>query len=46
MRTLSKSEYYGYLEIDVTTFSMKYDPVKEVLIRNFTQTDFEICNEG
>ena len=45
MRILSKSDYDGYLEIDVSTYSWAYDPVREVSIRNHTHLDFEICNE-
>ena len=45
MRVLSKSDYYGYLEIDVTTLSWEHDPVREVSIRNYTHLDYEICNE-
>ena len=44
-RTLSKSDYYGYLEIDVSTLSWTYDPNSEVLVKNYTHLDFEICNE-
>ena len=45
MRPLSKSDYYGYLEIDVITNSWTYDPNTDALIKNNTQTDFERCSE-